>query len=421
MGDRGESAITPRYAIYALVIIFLANLFNYLDRFLISAVLRDIGEHFNLSAPQKGLLWTAFTIGYMVSAPFIGYLSDRGRRTHLFGICIFIWSLATIGTAIAPGYLFLIACRVVIGIGEAGCLIIGPTLVSDYFVPEVRGRRLAVFYLGMPIGGVLGYITGGVLSTIGNWQLPFWAAGIPGIMIALLVVLLIEPPRGMSEGKGPTLSSAGVTQYLRLLKRPTLLFIILAQAAATFAFIPMLHYGVEYLETERGLARYQATLIYGGIAAVAGLGGNFAGGWFGDRLFRKTSAAYALTAGIAFIAGFPFVIVALFCDIMSIYLPALLIAFFFYFICMPSVNTHIANVSAPAQRAMAYAAAVFAVHIFGDTISPPLFGALREHFSGLLIPHSWTLTFFVFSFFIPMGGVLSLLAARSLTKEKGLR
>src|SRR5262245_540280 len=168
-----------------------------------------------------------FTVGYMVFAPIVGFLTDRYRRTRIFAVCVFLWSLATIGSGFAPNKHVLFAMRFFIGIGEAGCLVIGPTLLSDFFPKEARGKALSVFFLGLPLGGTAGYLVGGQLHE--NIRKAFLVAGLPGFAIAALIWFMTDPPRG-GEEPGSHAPIKGVRPYLDLLRNRTLLLIILAQA-----------------------------------------------------------------------------------------------------------------------------------------------------------------------------------------------
>src|SRR5262249_44366856 len=132
-------AITRRYAIYALLVIFAANFLSYLDRQIVSALEQELEAAFHLNRASFGALWTAFTIGYMVFAPLVAFLAGRRHRPRIFGVCILVWSLATIWSGLATTVTELFAARFLIGIGEAGCLVLGPTLIADYFSKEVRG------------------------------------------------------------------------------------------------------------------------------------------------------------------------------------------------------------------------------------------------------------------------------------------
>lgn len=402
--------ISKRYATYALIIIFFANFLSYLDRFLVSALLPKISKEFKLSGGEEGFLWTAFTLGYMISAPFIGYLSDRRSRPKIFAFCIFIWSLATIASGLssmAGSYTMLAISRVVIGIGEAGCLIIGPTLISDYFAPEVRGKMLSIFFLGLPLGSIGGFIVG---DKIKDWPTAFYIGGIPGFLVALLILFLYEPERGQSEHGSHTIVKGGsIKQYLDLLKSKTLFFIIFAQAAGTFAFIPMVHFGKEYLLGIRKMTDDKATNILG-MAILVGAGGNYLGGWLGDKLYKRTKNAYSLLAAACYICGFAFTAFALLNQSQTLYIFGTLAAFFFFLACMPLVNTQIANVTSPTERAMAFSITVFILHLLGDTISPIIFGVAKDS-AGL------QKSFLIFALPLLLSFVLCLFASRYAKAE----
>jgi predicted MFS family arabinose efflux permease len=312
----------------------------------------------------------------MVFAPLIGYAAGRYRRTLLFAACVFIWSLATIGSGLATSKTALFLSRFLIGVGEAGCLVIGPTLVADYFSSQVRGRALALFFLGMPIGGTAGYLIGGLVTHYtGGWQNAFYVAGAPGLLVAVLIATLAEPPR--DEGHPHEKASGhdhGVRQYLKLLRNRTLMLIILAQAFAVMILVPILHYSVEFFQSERGMTKLQASAALGVIGLVGGLIGSGLAGLLGDRLAKKSRGAYALLAGTAYALALPAFIAGFYLESWALFLPALGIGATCLFLCMPSVNTQIANVVPGSQRAMAYALAVFILHFLGDMAAPPLFG-----------------------------------------------
>lgn len=401
------AAISRRYAAYALGVFFTANLFNYLDRFLVSALLSDIQKDFHLNDKEGGILWVAFTVGYMLSAPFIGYLSDRKARVRIFAFCIFLWSIATVGTGIAQTFLELVSARIAIGIGEAGCLIIGPSLISDYFQRKARGKMLSIFYLGVPLGGAAGYLTGGLIAADHGWRMAFFIAGAPGAIIAILMWILIEPQRGAmdeSPSHGAPKANLGMKDYFDLLRIPSLLMIIFAQAAAVFAFVPLLHFAAKYFETVRGFTKPEANMLMV-LASIAGIAGSFIGGIAGDWLNKKTRAAYAIVAAVGYTLGIPFILLGLFSTAQFIYVSSMIIGPLFIFMCMPVVNTHIANVVNARQRAMAYAVTVFVLHLLGDTVSPILFGAMSDSVG-------MGEAFFIFPFTLLLSGALCLIAAR---------
>lgn len=390
--------MSKRYLRYALAVIFFANFLSYLDRQLVSALEEPLSSALDLSSTQFGFLWTLFTLGYMLCAPFIGYASDRFRRTRIFAGCILVWTLATIASGMARSKEVLYVARVLIGLGEAGCLVVGSALISDFFPPDRRGRALSVFYLGMPLGGTFAFIMAGLLLDIG-WRNLFYIAGAPGFLVCILIWIMIDPPRGSSESPSaarephapnpvlhppaPAAASVedsdrgGIVRYLELLRTPTLMFVILAQAFAVIILVPLVHFGVEFFIKSRHMGLKEARISLGGIAAVAGAAGNSLSGWLGDRLNRRFKGAYAGMAGVSYLLGLPCLLVGFSAHDKWVYLPALTLGAFCIFLCMPAVNTQIANATHPTQRAMAWALAVFVLHMMGDTLSPPIFGKVE--------------------------------------------
>lgn len=402
--------LPSRYLAYALAVVFFANFLNYADRQVVSALEVEIKGAFGMSKAEFGMLWSAFTLGYMVFAPLIGYWAGRYRRTLLFAACVFVWSLATIGSGMATTKTALFVSRFLIGVGEAGCLVIGPTLVADYFSDRVRGRALALFFLGMPLGGTAGYLIGGLVTHYsGGWQNAFYVAGAPGLVVAVLIAMLAEPPRS-GVGTGPEEHVQGVRAYLALLRNKTLMLIILAQAFAVMILVPILHYSIEFFQAERGMTKVEASLALGVIGLVGGLIGSGLAGLLGDRLARRTRGAYALLAGVAYALALPAFFIGFSADSRAIFLPALGIGATCLFLCMPSVNTQIANVVPGSQRAMAYALAVFILHFLGDMAAPPLFGQVADIYGSQQ-------TFLVTSSTLILAATCCFLAVRTADKD----
>jgi len=361
---------------FALALICFANFLNYLDRQVVSALESEIRPAFGMSKPEFGTLWSAFTIGYMVFAPLVGYAAVRWRRNLIFAACVLVWSLATLGSGLADTKLQLYISRFLIGVGEAGCLVIGPTLVVDLFSAGVRGRALSLFYLGMPLGGTAGYIVGGVVTEhFGGWRNAFIVAGAPGLLVALLILLLPEPPRAPAPAGT---RHGGFAPYRALLKNRTLMLIILAQAFAVMILVPLLHFGIAFFEQERGMSKVEATTYLGVIGLVGGVCGSVLSGLLGDRLAKRTRGAYALIAGCAYAIALPALFLGFTVRAPGAILASMLVGATCLFLCMPAVNTQIANVVRPDQRAMAYALAVFVLHFLGDMAAPPAFGAAAE-------------------------------------------
>jgi predicted MFS family arabinose efflux permease len=413
--------VTKSYLRYALAVIFFANFFSYLDRQVVSSIEHELKRDLHISTAEFGYVGSAFTVGYMVFAPVIGFLITRVRRPAVFAMCIIVWSFATVASGLVPNKWGLYAARFFIGVGEAGCLVIGPTLLSDYFSKEVRGRVLSIFFLAMPLGGANGYILGAQITKHLGWHWAFYLAGAPGFLLAVLIWFLVDPEPCEDPGErhpdtadghhGHPPPVRGLKPYLDLLSNRTLLYIILAQAFAVMFLQPFLHFGVGFFESERDLTKSKATLSLASIALVAGALGNALSGFIGDRMARRTRGAYALMAGLAFIFGLPFMLAGFTLRVPHLYLPALGVGAFCYFLCMPAVNTQIANSVSPEKRAMAYALAVFILHCLGDTAALPAFGRVAD------VVGSKQASFTIFSFALLLAGLSCILAFRSAARD----
>jgi predicted MFS family arabinose efflux permease len=238
-----------------------------------------------------------------------------------------------------------------------------------------------------------------------GWRNLFYLAGAPGFVVAFLIWIMADPPRGGSEaGHHFGMHHGGLQEYLQLLKTPTLLLIILAQAFAVIILVPLIHNGVGFFETYRGMGEKEARIALGMMALVAGALGSSLSGVLGDSLFKRITGAYALLAGVGFLAGWPCLYVGFSVEEPWVFLPALTLGCFFYFLCMPAVNTQIANVSSPTERATAWALAVFILHLLGDTAAPPLFGAVDKAVGRQQ-------AFALFSFALVLSGLCCLIAA----------
>ena len=187
---------TPRSAYFALAVLTFVNLFNYLDRYVVSGIVESLKPALHLSDAQAGSLMTGFIVVYMLASPVFGVLGDRGSRTRLVAAGVAVWSAATATAGLATGFVMLFAARAAVGIGEAAYGTIAPPLLADSFPRKVRGRVFAVFFAAIPIGSALGYVLGGLVDRALGWRYAFYLAGLPGLALAGLTLLVRDPPRG---------------------------------------------------------------------------------------------------------------------------------------------------------------------------------------------------------------------------------
>lgn len=384
------SSRTPaRHARYALTILTLINLFNYIDRWVLSAVVEPVKAALGLSDTQLGFIGTGFIVVYAFTSPIFGTLGDRRRRPPLIAIGVAIWSLATGLAGFARGFWTLFIARSTVGVGEAAYGTIAPAILSDFFPIERRGRVFAVFFSAIPIGSAAGYVLGGWADQHFGWRAAFWIAGFPGLLLALLVLIVKDPTRGQQEAHAPRASGTRTRDaYRDLLRNRPYVLSVLGYAAYTFALGGLGFWMPAFLERSRGMSRSDATVTFGVMVMITGFVGTFLGGWLGDRLLSKTRQSYLWVSGIATLLAAPTALLGLMHHDKTVYIAALSVAQVLIFMCTGPINSAIVNVVSPLERATAVGLSVFAMHVIGDIPAPALIGALSDATSlerGILI------------------------------------
>ena len=299
----------------ALAVLTFINLFNYLDRYVVSALVESLRRsELHLTDTEAGSLMSGFLIVFAVVGPIFGFLGDRRSRPRLIAFGVACWSVATALSGLAWNFASLFAARAAVGVGEAAYVTIGPSLLSDYFPRGERGRVMAIFFCAIPVGSALGYVVGGFMDVHFGWRMAFFVAGVPGLLLALLCLGLHDPPRGSQDDEEtaqPPAASRPAANYLALLKNRPYALTIAGYAAYTFALGGLAYWMPAFLERIRHVPEKSATVSFGIIVVITGFVGTFAGGWLGDFCARYTQRAYLWISAAATLAAVPFAWLAL--------------------------------------------------------------------------------------------------------------
>ncbi len=369
----------------ALAILAFINLFNYLDRYIVATLVESLRRSaLALTDTEAGSLMSGFLIVFSLAAPIFGALGDRRSRPRLIAFGVACWSVATALSGLAWNFAALFAARAAVGIGEAAYVTVGPSLLSDYFPRDQRGRVMAIFFCAIPVGTALGYVIGGFVDARFGWRMAFFVAGVPGLILALLCLRLDDPPRGTQDGdlaEQPRRTGSAGAEYLELLRNRPYVLTIAGYAAYTFAMGGLAYWMPAFLERMRGVPEKSATFSFGIIVVITGFAGTFAGGWLGDYLTRYTQRAYLWISAVATLAAVPFAWLALTVTAQTTYLVCMVIAQLLMFLSTGPINAAIVNLVRPTQRASANALGVFAIHFLGDVPSPLLIGLISDHAS----------------------------------------
>jgi MFS family permease len=291
-----------------------------------------------------------------------------------------VWSVATALGGLARSYLALLGARALVGIGEAAYGTISPALLADYFPLERRGRVLAVFFAAIPVGSALGYIVGGLADRYLGWRSAFFVAGVPGLVLAGLVLRLYDPPRGAQDHASPAdvAALAARTAYAALLRNRAYVLTVLSYAAYTFAIGALAFWTPSFLERARGISKAHATVQFGAIVVATGFLGTYAGGWLGDRLLTRSRQAYLWLSGVTTLVAAPLTLLALTAAAPAVYWTAIVVAELCLFASTGPINSTIVNVVDPRMRATAVAVSIFTIHALGDVPSPSLVGVISD-------------------------------------------
>ena len=364
----------------ALALLTLVNLLNYLDRYILAALGETLAHSpLAITDTQFGVLASGFIVIYTLAAPVFGGLGDTRSRPRLIAIGVFGWSLATALGGLAWSFASLLVARALVGVGEAAYGTVAPSLLADYYPRSHRGRAFSVFYAAIPIGSALGYIVGGQLDVHFGWRSAFFVAGGPGLVLALLVARLQDPPRGTYDAPSdapPAFPGRGA--YAALRRNRHYVLTVLGYAAYTFALGGMAVFLPKFLIRVRALHEGPATLWSGASLAATGFIGTALGGWIGDRLLRRSRQAYLWVSGIATLIAAPVALLGLVSAEPMVYWSAIVCAEVLLFMSTGPINSAIVNAVAPEIRATAVAVSIFAIHALGDVPSPTLLGLISD-------------------------------------------
>jgi MFS family permease len=369
-----------RAAQYGLIVLTVLNILNYMDRYIVASLVESLKKsELALNDTQAGLLMTSFLIVYMVASPIFGELGDRKNRTRVLTIGVVIWSLATLSAHWATSFVGLFLLRALVGVGEAAYGTIAPTWLTDAFSTSRRNRAFAIFYCAIPVGAALGYVVGGYMDVHYGWRSAFLAAGIPGLIIAIFVSRIYEPPRPPS----PVTATADWRGYLHLFQNRRYAMIVGGYAAYTFAIGALAFWLPAFLEREHGLNRSEVTVQFGMVIVITGLLGTLVGGIIADKLEKRGVHQSGLwVSGLSTLSAFPFFLYVLFSH-GSYFWTAMIIGNVLAFLSTGPINLEIVRAAPPNWRARAIALSILAIHILGDVPSPPLVGYISDHSGSL--------------------------------------
>jgi MFS family permease len=276
---------TPRLVL-VLGVLLAINTLNFYDRQVLGAVAEPVRRELDLDDARYGWLTPAFLLLYAVIGIPLGRLADRGRRTHILAGGVLLWSVMTALSALAWSFWSMFAFRLGVGVGEAACAPAANSLLGDLFPRERRARALAVFMLGLPLGLALSSAVSGIVADRWGWRSAFLVAGLPGLALGLVCLLIPEPDRGVAETHFVGSERRRGSPLLLVLSIPTMWWLILSGALHNFNMYALGAFLTPFLQRYHSLTIRQAGWLSSAVY-VCGGAGIFLGGWACDWAVRR--------------------------------------------------------------------------------------------------------------------------------------
>jgi predicted MFS family arabinose efflux permease len=419
-------AAAPRkataYAWYALAVMTLIWTFNQIDRRVVSILLEPIRQEFNLSDGQLGVLsGLAFGVSYAAAVIPLGVAVDRWNRRNLLAAMLLVWSGLTALGGFARSFSHLVAIRMVVGASEAACTPASLSMISDLFPRERRTMAVALFESANAIGAIICFVAGGYIAAQHGWRTAFLVAGLPGVVLAVLVLATFrEPRRGQMEDEAGAPDAAApaespVAGTWRLIRsKPSLPLNMFATAFVSTGNVGIMGWIASFLIRTHGLDLKQAGLTVAMISGVCGGIGIVCSGLFTNRFARGDPGKILAVSAVFSFLALVFSVIGLLSPALT---PALVALALFGLVCTNFIGlsyTALLNQSPPHLRGTVMGALGVLVNLFGYACGPVIVGLLSDAYGG---PHSLRWAMVTITGLYALSGVLFLLAARAGKRE----
>lgn len=372
---------TRTHSLLALSLLFAINTMNFFDRQILGAINEPIRRDWGLSDTQLGWLVTAFTLLYAVVGVPLGRLADIWRRKNILIIGLTLWSGLTYLSGLCQGFWSLFAVRLGVGIGEASCAPASTSVIGDLFPARARARALSIFMMGLPAGLALSYIVSGTVAQHYGWRFAFYVAGIPGLLLAALTLMLREPQRGLAESRNVGAARRPGSPYLLVLGIPTMWWIIASGTLHNFIMYAISSFLPAFLIRYHNVTVQSAGFICGVIIGSVGAVGMLLGGWLGDGWIRRWPSGRMVLAGVAVLISVPAGYLAIrqprgaLASFVLFQAAAWLLMYVYY----AAVYSTIHDVVEPALRGTGMALYFFAMYVLGASLGPLGTGWLSDN------------------------------------------
>ena len=413
--------ISPAARRYALAILAIVYMFNFVDRQILAILLPAIRDEFGVSDAWLGFLTgTAFAMFYIILGIPVARYADRHNRRNLIALAVAVWSGMTALSGMAANFMQLALARIGVGVGEAGCSPPAHSMIADLYPPEKRSAAMGVYTIGISAGIMLAYLLGGWVAENVGWREALLVVGIPGLVLAAIVRLTVaEPERGHSEGREAIGDQPPFLTTVRFLwRRPSFIHMTVAAGLSSYVGYSVISFLPSFLVRSYGMPVDEVGTYLGLIIGIIGGAGFFLGGYIADHLGQSGHRRALSFIGITvLLTAIPYA--AMFLS------DSWQVALWLFLVPAATANVYLAPVLSQAQglvslrmRAMASALALLIINVIGLALGPLLTGVLSDVLEGRFAEESMRYSLLlVTSVILPWAGWHYIRAGRTIDAD----
>ncbi|MCA8904758.1 MAG: MFS transporter [Hyphomonas sp.] len=407
---------TSGYRAYVLGTLLLVYIFNFIDRSVFSILTEPMRKTFRFEDWQMGVLGgVAFAIFYTTLGIPIARLAERRSRITIIMFSLALWSVMTVMSGFAGGFVSMFLFRLMVGVGEAGCTPPAQSMIADYFKPSSRATAASIYALGVPLGAMIAglaaapindYVTGSNVHamldgwnmtwlrdavdwhSMEGWRIAFILVGLPGLLLSILLAFTVkEPPRGYTDPPGaqkPVKISFGEAARTLIRKR-SYVHVVFGAAIASFAGYGIGAFSTPFLMRTHHLTTTQAALIFSLVLGLMAALGVFLSGYLADRLARRYPTALSWMPALGMGVSVPLYWIGYLSPTIPMMIPPLMAAatlHYFYLGAMYAVATGVAD---SRTRATSVALTLFVVNLIGIGLGPTVIGFLSTFIKSAML------------------------------------
>ncbi|HEY6967783.1 MAG TPA: MFS transporter [Candidatus Angelobacter sp.] len=292
-------------AYWSLFVLVAINILNFYDRQVAGAIAEPVRKEFSLTDTQLGLINFWFTVLYGIVGLPLGRLADKTSRKKLLSAGVVVWAALTAYNKWVFSYPMLVIARLGVGVGEATCAPTATSWIGDLFPSERRAKPLALFMLGVPVGGALSLFFSGPIAHRYGWRAAMMLAAAPALVLVPMLLALKEPPRGAADRHASMPAGSLSDTLSQILRIPTFWWIALSGALVNFnlyavgTFLPAFFGRIHRMNVAQ--AGIQTGIVY----AIGGVLGGVVAGVLGDRIVRRSASGRMMAAAITALLSAP--------------------------------------------------------------------------------------------------------------------